>query len=79
MYMKICMKSASEKKEAAAHINGGDNVMNNKLIYKIKPPCPKCPYTLGQVHTLTNPCPGCRLNGYQMYERFLKEQLRETE
>lgn len=45
-----------------------------KLLYKIKPPCPKCPYTLGHVHTLRNPCPECRLNGYRMYERFLKGQ-----
>lgn len=50
-----------------------------KLIYQIKAPCLKCPYTLGQVHTLKNPCPECRKNGYQMYELFLKERLGETE
>ena len=45
-----------------------------KLLYKIKPPCPKCPYTLGQVHTLRNPCPECKENDYQMYGRFLRER-----
>lgn len=43
----------------------------NKL--RKKPPCPKCPYTLGQVHTFANPCPECKEYGYQMYERFLRE------
>lgn len=42
----------------------------NKLTKK--PPCPKCPYTLGQVHTFTNPCPECKENDYRMYERFLE-------
>lgn len=41
-----------------------------ELICHIKSPCPKCPYTLGLVHTLVNPCPECRVNGYQMFERF---------
>lgn len=41
-----------------------------KLIYHIKPPCPKCPYKLGLVHTVKNPCPECKANGYQMFERF---------
>ena len=49
-----------------------------KVIYKIKPPCPKCPYTLGQVHTLKNPCPECKLNGYRMYEIFIKNRVGET-
>ncbi len=43
------------------------------LVYRIKPLCPGCPYTLGMVHTLVNPCPDCRLNGYLMYERFQKQ------
>ena len=46
-----------------------------KLIYHVKPPCPKCPYTLGQVHTFANPCPECKANGYQMYERFQKHNI----
>lgn len=37
-----------------------------------KPPCAKCPYTLGQVRTLVNPCPGCERDGYSMYEVFLR-------
>lgn len=36
-------------------------------------PCAKCPYTLGLIHTLTNPCPECRMNGYRFYERFQKQ------
>lgn len=41
-----------------------------KIIHQIIPPCSKCPYTLGQVHTVANPCPQCELNGYNMYEQF---------
>lgn len=44
-----------------------------KLLYRIKPPCTGCPYKLGQVHTVVNPCSGCRLNGYQTYEEFLQQ------
>lgn len=40
------------------------------LADKIKPPCAKCPYKLGLVQTLTNPCPRCKLNGYQAYKHF---------
>ena len=39
-----------------------------KLIYLIKPPCSKCPYKLGQVKFVTNPCPQCKLNDYNMYD-----------
>ena len=45
-----------------------------KLVDRIKQPCPKCPYALAQVHTLINPCPQCKSEGYQMFERFKKEQ-----
>ena len=41
-----------------------------KLIYQIKPPCPKCPYTLGLVRTVKDPCSECKANGYQSFERF---------
>lgn len=42
-----------------------------KLINQLKPPCPKCPYTLGLVHTtVKSPCPECKDNGYQIFERF---------
>ena len=46
--------------------------MNSKdLLNKIIPPCPKCPYKLGQVETLKNPCPECKLNDYMTYEAFI--------
>ncbi len=44
-----------------------------KLIYHIKPPCPKCPYTLGQIRTVANPCPQCKGNGYKSFEQFRKQ------
>lgn len=48
--------------------------MNMKnLLHQIKPPCDKCPYTLGLIQTTVNPCPQCKLNGYQSYEWFLKQ------
>lgn len=37
-----------------------------------KKPCAKCPYKLGMFETLLSPCPLCKLNGYDAYERFLK-------
>jgi hypothetical protein len=45
-----------------------------KLIYRIKPPCAKCPYTLGLVRAVTNPCPQCKANSYQSFERFQRER-----
>ena len=50
----------------------------NNLIYKIKPPCDKCPYKLGLVHTVVNPCPQCKANGYQSYEMFKKQLSKEA-
>lgn len=50
-----------------------------KLIHQVKPPCDKCPYKLGLVHTVTNPCPQCRERGYQMFERFQKEEWRRND
>lgn len=45
--------------------------MNTKnIINKIKPPCSKCPYKLGQVKTFVNPCPECRQNNYNMFQQF---------
>lgn len=45
--------------------------MNTKnIINKIKPPCSKCPYKLGQVKTFVNPCPECRQNNYNMFRQF---------
>ena len=45
----------------------------NNLIYQLKPPCSKCLYKLGQVQTLVTPCPQCKENGYQTFERFWTE------
>lgn len=50
-----------------------------KLIHQLKPPCLKCPYTLGQVHTLANPCPSCKENGYRMFEQFQKKLSENVE
>ena len=36
-------------------------------IFKIKP-CKKCPYKLGLVQFVTNPCPSCKANNYEMYD-----------
>lgn len=45
------------------------------LIHHVKPLCSKCPYKLGLVHTLINPCPQCKKGGYQMFEGFQKQVL----
>lgn len=48
--------------------------MNLKnLLHRINHPCAKCPYKLGLVHTIVNPCPQCKENGYQMYEHLKKK------
>lgn len=46
----------------------------NKLIYR-KKTCRQCPYTIGLIHTVVNPCPQCMLNGYKFYEWFQKQLL----
>lgn len=43
-----------------------------EIILQKKAPCGKCPYKLGLVETLTNPCPQCKQDGYSSYEWFLK-------
>ncbi|MCM1561270.1 MAG: hypothetical protein NC123_17270 [Butyrivibrio sp.] len=53
-------------------MNGGEEIEMKRLLYKIKPPCAKCPYKLGAVTTPINPCPQCKHNGYDEYEQFLK-------
>jgi len=52
---------------------GTGNVL--KLIYMLNPPCSKCPYTLGLIHAIKNPCPQCRDSGYALYKRFSKKIL----
>lgn len=44
-----------------------------------KKPCPKCPYTLGLIQTLINPCPECKRNGYRSYEWFQKQLSKAAE
>ena len=43
-----------------------------KLKHSIAPPCAECPYTLGQVRFVDNPCFDCKLDNYKMYH-ILKE------
>lgn len=43
---------------------------------KLIKPCGKCPYKLGFVKTLINPCPQCKPDGYSAYEHFL-DKMRE--
>lgn len=43
------------------------------LIHHMNPPCAKCPHKLGLVHTVVNPCPQCKENGYQTFERFQQQ------
>jgi hypothetical protein len=39
---------------------------------KVKP-CKNCPYKLGIVEALVNPCIQCELNGYNMFEVFQRQ------
>ena len=41
---------------------------------QLKAPCAKCPYKLGLIKTLVNPCPECRLNCYSMYKTFTENK-----
>ena len=43
------------------------------FINKVQAPCNNCPYKLGIIQTVTNPCPQCKLNHYQSYEVFKKQ------
>ena len=43
-----------------------------KLVYMFKPPCPKCPYTLGYVKCVDNPCFWCKRNNYETYHRLIE-------
>lgn len=49
------------------------------LIQHMNLPCFKCPYKLGLVQTLINPCPQCKENGYAMFERFQKQKLKNQD
>lgn len=44
-----------------------------KLSGKAEPPCSQCPYKLGLVETVVNPCPQCMLDGCRAYEWFMRQ------
>lgn len=48
-----------------------------KTVNAKKKTCSRCPYTLGLIKTLTNPCPQCSMNGYRSYEWFQKQLSKE--
>jgi hypothetical protein len=56
---------------------GGENMIR-EIIESVKPPCSKCPYKLGIIHTLRNPCPECKTNGYKAYEMFVNQNERRV-
>jgi hypothetical protein len=47
--------------------------MISEIIEAVNPPCSKCPYKQGIIHTLMNPCPECKTNGYKAYEQFVNQ------
>lgn len=44
----------------------------------IKPPCNKCPYALGLVMFVDNPCPECKANQYRTYETLTRSKMTTT-
>ena len=38
--------------------------------------CRKCPYRLGIVQCICNPCPACRQGGYKMFTGYVYEKRR---
>ena len=53
--------------------------MNIRINYSsIHKPCSKCPYKLGIIETLVNPCPNCKLNNYSTYKVFIKQLNKEA-
>ena len=70
LLLYLSMKSESdnvaESKRKCKKIN------MKAILYKVKPPCSRCPYKLGLMHTVVNPCPQCKENGYKTYARFNK-------
>lgn len=55
-----------------------DVIMKNKLNQSIIP-CTKCPYKLGIVKMLVNPCQQCKLNNYSSYKQFIEQMKRGAE
>lgn len=38
-----------------------------------KAPCPVCPYKLGMIKAVVNPCPQCKRSNYSFYHKFMQE------
>lgn len=51
--------------------------IKKKLSMK-KSPCKKCPYKLGVVQTIINPCPQCKIENYKAFEEFRKQQKKKV-
>jgi len=49
-----------------------------KLVNTVKPPCYKCPYMLGQIVFVTDPCCQCKTNNYDTYYRLIGGQQKRT-
>ena len=52
--------------------------MIRKLFHRDKPPCAKCPYTLGQVEFVRDPCPECKANNYATYHTLVDGRHKEN-
>ena len=48
-----------------------------RLLHRIRSPCAKCPYTLGHIKAVDNPCPHCKVNGYKTFDMFNEYLRRE--
>ena len=53
-------------------IRRGNEKMDLKIKHKREIPCVACPYKLGLLEAVKNPCPECRADGYSAYMRFVK-------
>ena len=47
-----------------------------RLINKIIPPCHKCPYKLGHVKFVIDPCPRCKVDNYSMYYQLTQRRFK---
>ena len=43
-----------------------------RVFCKTKLPCAQCPYMLGLIRTVVNPCPQCKLNRHRTFEQYQK-------
>ena len=53
--------------------------MEIKKPTRTTPPCPTCPYKLGLIKTLVNPCPNCKANNYATDEFYTGSQAKPRE